>query len=188
VFGCVDVSYRDDGTVAGCLLFKDWTDSRAVRTVTVWTPTASAYVAGEFYLREMPAILSVLSTLEEPLNLIVVDGYVWLGDERPGLGARLHATLDGKIPVVGVAKTPWRSHAVEHDAPAYRAIEVKRGRSEKPLYVTSVGIDVVQAAQLVAQMSGPHRIPTLLKAVDTLVRSAKTPQLGQPDLPEDENR
>ncbi len=40
-----------------------------------------------FYLRELPWIQAVLAKLDDPPEVIVVDGYVWLDEqESPGLG------------------------------------------------------------------------------------------------------
>jgi len=72
------------------------------------------------------------------LVLIVVDGYVDLDpDGRPGMSARVHAELG--VPVIGVAKTFFRS--------AMNAVQVRRGRSARPLYVTAAGIAVPDAAR-----------------------------------------
>ncbi|MFY0538676.1 hypothetical protein [Nannocystis pusilla] len=38
----------------------------------------------------------------------MIDGHVWLGPDRPGLGVHLHRALGEAIPVVGVAKNPFR--------------------------------------------------------------------------------
>jgi deoxyinosine 3'endonuclease (endonuclease V) len=93
-----------------------------------------------------------------------VDGYVTLGaEQRPGLGQHLHAALGGQIPVVGVAKTRFAGVAPQ-------VVPVRRGQSQNPLYVTSVGLPVAEAAQLVADMHGKHRFPTLLKLLDDLTK------------------
>ncbi len=63
--------------------------------------------------------------------------------------------------VVGVAKNPFRSAS---------PIEVFRGGSKRPLFVTAVGIDAKQAAHHVEKMAGPHRFPLLLQRVDALSR------------------
>jgi deoxyribonuclease V len=94
-----------------------------------------------------------------PPQVIFVDGYVNLEPGHPGLGRRLFDRVG--IPVVGVAKTRF------HQA---TAVEVCRGASRSPLYVTSVGIDVEQAAKGVERMRGPYRIPTLLQRADSLAR------------------
>jgi deoxyribonuclease V len=48
--------------------------------------------------------------------------------------------------------------------------EVFRGQSINPLYVSSIGIDIDQAAQNIQNMFGNYRIPTLLKHLDTLTK------------------
>ena len=84
----------------------------------------------------------------------------------PGLGAYLFDELGGSIPVVGVAKQPFRGLV---------AIEVLRGTSSKPLYVTAAGMGEDKAAGLVRSMAGPFRVPTMLRAADVLSRGAVVP-------------
>jgi deoxyribonuclease V len=117
--------------------------------------------SGAFYLRELPAICGVLAGIAD-LELMLVDGYVDLDPAGlPGLGAHLHEVI--RIPVIGVAKTAYRT--------ATHAITITRGRSVKPLYVTAVGIDIDAAAHLVAQMAGPYRLPDAIRRVDALARA-----------------
>jgi deoxyribonuclease V len=174
MLACVDVAYREGTAIAGCLVFEAWTDARPSRQLVVRASTGAPYRSGQFYLRELPAIRAVLGQMAVPLGAVVVDGYVWLGGAHPGLGAHLYDALEGRVAVVGVAKNPWgpcpEGPSTEGSADARRTIPVRRGRSDKPLYVTAAGIDVLLAASLVAGMHGEHRIPTLLKAVDRLVR------------------
>jgi deoxyribonuclease V len=167
MLACVDVSYRDDRVVAGCILFRSWADAQPAGQALVECGAAAPYRPGEFYLRELPPLLDVLSRVTTRPELVIVDGYVWLGPDKPGLGARLHAALGGQVPVVGVAKTAWRGSATSGQN---RVVAIHRGGSAKPLYVTGAGIDVADAARLVASMHGEYRIPTLLKVVDRLTR------------------
>jgi deoxyribonuclease V len=95
-------------------------------------------------------------------DVIVVDGYVWLGSGAAGLGAHLHAAIGGVV--VGVAKTRFAS--------ATDAVPICRGASRSPLFVSAVGMAVDIAAASVAAMHGPHRIPTMLKLADSIARSA----------------
>jgi deoxyinosine 3'endonuclease (endonuclease V) len=70
-------------------------------------PRVAPYRPGEFYLRELPPLRAVL---EDPsgLSLLVVDGYADLDPAgRPGLGAHAHAEFG--IPVIGVAKSRFRT-------------------------------------------------------------------------------
>ena len=103
----------------------------------------------------------MLAALERmpPLDIVIVDGYVWLGPDRPGLGWHLHAARGGVV--VGVAKTRFDGAT---------AREVIRGGSTRPLFVTAIGIDPALAAEHVRQMHGDHRIPTLLGLADSLAR------------------
>jgi deoxyribonuclease V len=171
VLACVDVGYREGIAIAGCVLFEAWTDARPAKELAVRSAVAAPYRSGEFYRRELPAILRVLERVDAALEAVVIDGYVWLAAARPGLGAHLYEALSRRVAVVGVAKTGWGEAVAEGSARERRAIPLRRGRSDKPLYVTAAGMDLLLAAALVAQMHGPHRIPTLLKAVDRLVRS-----------------
>jgi deoxyribonuclease V len=135
-------------------------DEHPSAELTITSDAASApYQPGRFYLRELPDIRGVLALLD-PIDLLIVDGYVWLGADK-GLGAHLHDALDGKVAVIGVAKTHYAGAT---------ATEVIRGGSARPLYITAAGIDEATAAAHVAAMHGEHRIPTLLRRVDQLAR------------------
>ncbi len=99
------------------------------------------------------------------MGVVVVDGYVWLdGVSVAGLGAHLYQALAGKVAVIGVAKRRF--------AGAGAAVEVVRGRSIRPLFITAAGMSAQTAAEHVRSMHGPNRIPTLLKRVDSLCRRA----------------
>lgn len=161
----LDVDYRPNLAVTACVGFADWSEGVALFEQVSRRPVeAAAYEPGAFYRRELPCLLDAIGGLASRPSVVVVDGYVWLGPERPGLGARLHAALNGDVAVVGVAKGPFRG--------ATTAIEVLRGRSRQPLYVTAEGMDCRVAADAVRAMHGPHRMPTLLKRVDRLARDA----------------
>jgi deoxyribonuclease V len=77
-----------------------------------------------------------------------------------------HAHLARSIPhrasVVGVAKNPFRK--------AERFVEVYRGHSQRPLYVSAVNMPLQVAARCVEAMHGPHRLPTLIREADRLCR------------------
>src|SRR5437763_16343625 len=103
MLACVDVDYREEGAVAACVLFRAWADELPAEERTVRIDRVEPYQPGQFYKRELPCLLSVLRPVLDrgPLEAIVVDGYVWLGDEqRPGLGARLHEALGQVVPVI----------------------------------------------------------------------------------------
>ncbi|MBX3232337.1 MAG: endonuclease V [Labilithrix sp.] len=168
LIACVDADYRDHEAVTAIVGVRDWTDATPAIERVVRSPHAPApYAPGEFYRRELPGILAALAALaaaSSDASVVVIDGYVWLGGARPGLGARLHDALGGAVPIVGVAKTPFRDND--------RAAAVVRGGSARPLFVTAAGMDLQTATAHVTRMHGPHRLPTILKRADRLARDA----------------
>ncbi|MEZ4399048.1 MAG: endonuclease V [Kofleriaceae bacterium] len=166
---CVDVDYRVRGAAAGCVLFTAWTDATAAREVVATVPAAEVapYVSGQLYRRELPLLVRVLAQVGHRLDAVVVDGNVWLdGAGTPGLGAHLWDALGRQPFVIGVAKTRYVG------APT---VEVHRGASARPLYVTAAGVDLAAAAALVASMHGAFRLPTLCSRADRLCREAPLP-------------
>lgn len=168
MIAAVDVDYRDSGAVAACVLFRAWDDAVSASETVIPIAHVEPYEPGQFYRRELPCLLAMLQAAGGSPDIVIVDGYVWLADERdPGLGAHLHQALAGRAAVVGVAKTRFAS--------AGAAREILRGTSRHPLYITAAGIDVDEAASHVRAMHGPHRTPTLLKRVDQLCRGRAAP-------------
>ncbi len=131
--------------------------------LTVLVPEVLPYRPGEFFRRELPPLRAVLADVRG-LGLLVVDGYADLDPSgRPGLGAHAHAEFG--VPVIGVAKTRFRT--------ASHAVEVVRGSSSRPLFVTSAGMPPAEAASLVRRMAGPFRLPDALRRADALARGGR---------------
>lgn len=164
---CVDVQYQADAATVGAVAAANWRDSSPTHA---WAEHFSGrpppYEAGQFYARELPYLLRVLAAAlsNATPQAVVVDGYVWLGKERPGLGERLREATGRRFPVVGVAKTAFRGNDLAEPA--------TRGAGRRPLLVTASGMAPAEAAALVTAMHGPYRIPTLLKLADRLARGA----------------
>jgi deoxyribonuclease V len=163
MIACLDVAYRSQEANAAAVLFPSWTDSAGLQEIVTRVPMPAEYRPGQFYLRELPCLLALLKLAKVPLDVLIVDGYVWLGkDSRPGLGAHLYEELWGTTAVIGVAKSSFTG--------TEGAIPVLRGTSRRPLFVTAAGLDVRVAAKCIETMHGEHRIPTLLKRADQLSR------------------
>jgi len=164
---CTDVDYKDDGSaVAAGVTLKHWSDDQACDELVVLVENIEPYVPGQFYKRELPCIQAIMKGLTG-VSLVIVDGYTWLEPKRPGLGAHLWGDLGGSVPVVGVAKAYFKDT---------QAIEVTRGKSKRPLYVTSQGIGPAEAARLVESMAGRNRFPDMLLRVDHLCRGHVAPK------------
>jgi deoxyribonuclease V len=165
MIACVDVDYKETQAVAAGIAFRDWLDESVVEERAVSLPNIQPYQSGRFFIRELPCLLAVLAVLP-PVQIVLIDGYVWLEKKRPGLGAHLYQSLDGRVPVIGIAKTRYIG--------AEDVQEIRRGKSKQPLYISAVGLGAAQAAEHVCSMRGPYRIPTLLKRVDLLSRGERT--------------
>ena len=157
-----DVNYVNDTATTACICFENWTDSISTSELIEEVNNIEPYESGNFYKRELPCLLSLIKSYQLNPDIIVIDGYVWLEEDKIGLGGHLFAALDEKIPVVGVAKTRFKIHS--------KVREVLRGDSQNPLYVTAIGVDIDEIAQNVKNMDGEFRLPTLLKRVDQLCR------------------
>lgn len=157
-----DVHYPPDGgAFAACVTALGWEASTASSTHRVFVEHVAPYQPGRFFERELPPLLAVLALVTPAPEVVVLDGYVWLGEGRPGLGAHLHHALQGRAAVVGVAKTHF---------PGAPAQEVLRGTSQRPLWVTAAGMEMDVAVAAVHRMAGAHRLPALINQVDGLAR------------------
>ena len=157
----LDVHYRPAFAKAVSVAFADWQDATPVQVQTARIQTVAEYVPGQFYRRELPCLLEILrQTPHEKIELIIVDGYVQLNETgKPGLGRHLYDALEGRIPIIGVAKKAYHTNAA-HVRP------VLRGRSQKPLFITSVDYPLDEAAQRITAMPGKYRMPDLLRLLD----------------------
>ena len=158
---CFDVYYYGQSAKACKLVFQVAPEIIIAEECTTLAPV-QPYIAGEFYLRELPCLLKLCRNIHHQAGLAIVDGYVWLGKGRKGLGAYFYEALGGKIPVIGVAKKHYYGCDV--------CQEVYRGRSKKPLYVTGIGLEPADSAHFVKHLGGNNRIPDVLKRVDRLTR------------------
>ena len=163
MIACADVHYTNAHAIAACILFHDWSDAHPDLAITERMDNPAPYEPGRFYRRELPPLLSVISKLAVRPEVIIIDGYVWLGDwDHPGLGVHLHNALGRSAAVIGVAKNAFRP------GPAVQS--VRRGTSARSLYVSAAGMDLNEAATRIVELHGEFRVPTLLKRVDRLCR------------------
>lgn len=162
----LDVYYDRRIAHAACVEFLKWTDAAPVRTIVAATEAPSDYRPGRFFERELPCLLTVLKKANRHFGSIVIDGYVYLkAPVIKGLGAYLEQALPYSPIVIGVAKNPLQV--------ADRFVAITRGRSKRPLFISSVNMPLKEAAKLVSNMDGAFRIPTLIRLADKTCRSAK---------------
>lgn len=162
----LDAAYSNEASAASCVLADGWESSGPLGEYSHRDGPAADYKPGEFYRRELPLLLSVLAMLPRKPEIIVIDGYVWLGvDGRKGLGAHLFDTIGESSAIVGIAKTKF-------EGASYWAAQLRRGASDSPLFITAAGLPMQDAAAAVKRMHGEHRIPTLVARADKLARAS----------------
>lgn len=158
----IDVQYYENYAIVAGIEFNDWLDDEPTGIHKVIVSNIEEYVPGEFYKRELPCILKLLKDNYLKPDVIIIDGYVFLdGTTKHGLGKYLYDYLDGTV-VIGVAKGRFNGISDEYS--------IKRGMSNKPLYVTAAGVKLSTAKSLILSMSGKFRIPTMLKLADQKCR------------------
>jgi deoxyribonuclease V len=164
VCAAVDVHYLSTGGArAAAVQAADAAFTHPPTERTAMVAQLPAYRPGEFYLREFPPLRAVLADVSG-LSLLVVDGYADLEPSaRPGLGAHAHAHAEFYIPVIGVAKSRFRT--------ATHAVPVNRGSWVRPLFVTAAGMPAAHAAGLVQRMTGRYPLPDALRRADHLARA-----------------
>ncbi len=162
----LDVHYDEPRcrAITAGVLFDSWSSPAAFEEWLMRSDDVSAYEPGSFFRRELPCLLPMVEVLLEQfaVGIIIVDGFVDLGDGRPGLGRHLFDSLGAKrgIEVVGVAKNPFAGAL---------ATPVYRNQSRRPLWVGATG-DREAAVRGVLSMAGEFRFPEMLKRVDRLAR------------------
>lgn len=170
------------------VIFENWEDSKPLEIVEAWSHEFGPYIPGEFYKRELPCMLDLLSKIPDlsDYDAIIIDGFAHLpityeGQIPDGLGMRLERALERNgiinrstqygidhVGIIGVAKS--RYEAADQDNGISK---VYRGNAKTPLYVdtTWFGYSSNSAAECIKSMHGPYRIPTLLKILDTLTKT-----------------
>lgn len=164
----IDVYYYDNRAKAVGVLF-EWDDTAPRQTIIAFVDGVAEYVPGEFYKRELPCIEALLQKIgTDFLDAVIVDGHIYTDNNWSyGLGGKTFELLGKRIPVIGVAKTGFHTNKDT-------VIEVLRGESKNPLYVSAVGIDTLFAAHKIRNMQGPYRIPDILKTLDMVTKDGST--------------
>lgn len=161
----LDVHYKDDGSAKSVGVLFNWNDIQPKEIFIEYVKETAEYIPGEFYKRELPCLLKVIEKVNiNDLEAIVIDGYVYIdNDKRFGLGGHLWQALNKQIPIIGVAKNFYHGNTET-------VKQIYRGKSKKPLYISSVGLELDTASDFITQMPSEFRIPDLLKQLDVITK------------------
>ncbi|WP_281950794.1 endonuclease V [Nitrosophilus kaiyonis] len=155
----VDVGYKKDKACVVGLEIENFENEKIKNIYKIECKNFAEYIPGKFYKRELPCIIKLIKEYKLNPDIIIIDGYVYLdGFNQKGLGAYLYDKLNRIVKIIGVAKNKYfliSNH-----------FELYRGKSKKPLYITSAGIDFEKAKNIIKNMKGDFRIPNLLKRAD----------------------
>lgn len=157
----VDVHYTGTNADVAGITFENWQSEHCEQRYFSKVTGVGEYESGKFYKRELQCILQLITEHNLKPTTIVVDGYVYLSEQKPGLGKYLYDALQQKVEIIGVAKREFSGVSPNS--------KILRGQSEKPLFISTTG-DLAQAKENISQMHGNFRHPYLLKLVDQLCR------------------
>jgi len=156
----LDVHYKAAGAKAVGVLF-NWEDDFPEEVIIEYINEVAVYVPGEFYKRELPCLLKIIEQISlDNIDAIIIDGYVYIdNDMNFGLGGRLWEALEKCVPVIGVAKTSFFRNKDT-------VRELKRGISNSPLYISSIGMELDASVSFIRKMKGDYRMPDILTFLD----------------------
>lgn len=77
----IDVHYLDSTAKVAGVLFDIWDTNAPTQEVTCQVDHIEPYKSGRFFKREWPCILALLEKHRFEVDCIVVDGYVFLGNQ-----------------------------------------------------------------------------------------------------------
>lgn len=161
----IKVERVGDGAVAAALAFDDWDAPEASKVYSTRIAQVDKPARGTLDLHELHCVLQLLHEHALAPDVIVIDGFVHLdAQETPGWGRHLHQALGGRVAIIGVSKKAMPGGPAQ--------FQVFREEEAQPLVVTCVGIDIGAAKARLRTMHGKRRVPTLLKLVARLAKSA----------------
>lgn len=160
----LDVHYREEETKAVGVIFH-WEDAVPQDVIIEYIDDVEGYIPGQFYKRELPCLMKIIEKVNiDNVEVIIVDGHIYVdNDGNYGLGGKLYEELGNQFPIIGVAKTPFHTNK-------QTVTEIKRGKSDNPLYVSAIGMELSTASQKILDMSGDFRIPSILKILDQITK------------------
>ena len=175
----VDAAYRSGRTVAAAVLF-DCVSLTPVEEAHASIATKFPYVPGYLSFREGEAILTAISRLSRPPDIVLVDGQGIAHPARFGIASFLGVLLDR--PTIGCAKSrlvgEYREPGEErgswtpliHRGDTVGAVVRTRG-GVRPVFVSPGHlITIDEARDLVTRWAARYRLPEPQRAADMLAR------------------
>src|SRR5215471_16698552 len=101
----LDVHYSETTAHASAVVFNEWHSREYIACYTAIDSPVAEYEPGQFYMRELSPLLSVIRKIAYQVDTYIIDGYCHLSSgNAPGLGEYLHRSLKVPATILGVAK------------------------------------------------------------------------------------
>lgn len=187
IIGGADVAYGPDHACSAAVRW-DAETHETIEQADARLRVDFPYITGYLAYREFPAIRAVLSRLEEPPDVLLVDGHGRLHPARFGLACRVGVQLN--LPTIGVAKRPLEGIRRTATPSSDRLVRLELDgdicgfawtppKAARPIYI-SVGhrVSLLSALRIV-QASTIDRIPEPLHLADLLARKRRQRKMGK---------
>ena len=178
-----DAAYSS-GRVFGAMVCVSYPAGEIVDQAAVNAPITFPYIPGLFAFRELPVLENTYPHLGTKPDLLIVEGHGYAHPRRFGLASHLGVVLG--VPTIGVAKKPLIGEMQEPglekgsvseilDGGEVIGMAVRTKCGARPIYVSKgCGTDLAQAVEIVACLTGNHRMPDPLIYADRLARKARS--------------
>ncbi len=177
----VDIAVRGDRARAAVAVLS-WPALEPLRLATAVRPLEFPYVPGLLAFRELPAILEAFDQLDEPPDLLFVDGHGVAHPRRFGVACHVGVATDrptigiGKSLLVGEHREPGarrgsRCRLVHNGELIGFALRTRDG--VRPIYV-NVGhrVDLDTAARFALRAATRYRLPEPIRRADAAAGQA----------------
>ncbi len=161
----VDVSYKKNLACASAVIV-DRKTLNVIESANSKSMVKQPYVPGLFFLREAAPAISVVKSLQNKFDLLLVDGHGQLHPRRCGFACYIGLTLDK--PTIGVAKALLCGKIKNDRVLVDNKVLGMIIENKKPLFV-SVGhkISLNTATKIVSELIKPkHWLPEPLRIAD----------------------
>jgi deoxyribonuclease V len=183
----VDAGFEDEGqTTRAAVVVLSLPELRPLDYALVREPTTFPYVPGFLSFREAPALLSALSQLSKPPDMLICDGQGIAHPRRFGIAC--HLGLLSGIPAIGCAKSLLIGQHAELPTERGAQVPLYSGREQigvllrsrentRPLYISpGHRVSMATAVTIVQRCLTRYRLPETTRAAHNLASHGTLPR------------
>lgn len=183
----VDVGFEQQGKITrAAIVVMSFPEMQILERKVSRCKTVMPYIPGLLSFRELPAVLTAIEKLKNPVDIYICDGQGYAHPRRLGIASHLGVLLD--VATIGVAKSRLLG---QYEEPGDRKGDsqilwdddeqigvVLRSRSHvKPIFVSpGHRVSFVSAVKITMQCLGRYRLPEPIRAAHHLASVEKSVQ------------